>query len=33
MGAKKSPHYIVTDKCIGCGACKDTCKFDAVTVA
>jgi len=33
MGAKKSPHYIVTDKCIGCGACKDTCKFDAVAVA
>ena len=33
MGAKKSPHYIVTDKCIGCGACKDTCKFEAVLVA
>jgi NADH:ubiquinone oxidoreductase subunit F (NADH-binding)/NAD-dependent dihydropyrimidine dehydrogenase PreA subunit len=33
MGARKSPHYIVSDKCIGCGACRETCKFDAVAVA
>jgi NADH:ubiquinone oxidoreductase subunit F (NADH-binding)/NAD-dependent dihydropyrimidine dehydrogenase PreA subunit len=33
MGAKKSPHYIISEKCIGCGACKDTCKFGAVAVA
>jgi NADH:ubiquinone oxidoreductase subunit F (NADH-binding)/ferredoxin len=32
MGAKKSPHYIIPDKCIACGACLETCKFDAVRV-
>jgi NADH:ubiquinone oxidoreductase subunit F (NADH-binding)/NAD-dependent dihydropyrimidine dehydrogenase PreA subunit/(2Fe-2S) ferredoxin len=30
MGAVKSPHYIVQDKCIKCGACMDACKFSAV---
>ena len=30
VGAKKTPHYIVEDKCIACGACFDACKFDAV---
>lgn len=30
MGALKSPHYIVQDKCIKCGACLDACKFNAV---
>ena len=30
MGAVKSPHYIITDKCIACGACLAACKFDAV---
>ena len=29
-GAKKAPHYIVDDKCIGCGSCKDTCNFNAI---
>jgi len=33
MGAKKSPHYIVSEKCIGCGVCRETCKFEAVAVA
>ena len=32
MGAPKSPHYIVPDKCIACGNCRDVCRFDAVIV-
>jgi len=32
MGAPKSPHYIITDKCIGCGTCGDVCRFQAVAV-
>lgn len=31
-GEKKEPHVIDTNKCIRCGICKDTCKFDAVLV-
>ncbi len=30
MGTKKAPHYIIPDKCIGCGQCLETCRFDAV---
>ena len=30
MGAPKSPHYIVPDKCISCGNCEDVCRFKAV---
>ncbi|MBN2210078.1 MAG: 4Fe-4S binding protein, partial [Sedimentisphaerales bacterium] len=30
MGAPKSPHYIIPDKCIACGSCVDVCKFKAV---
>jgi NADH:ubiquinone oxidoreductase subunit F (NADH-binding)/NAD-dependent dihydropyrimidine dehydrogenase PreA subunit len=30
-GAPKSPHYIITDKCIACGTCIDLCKFSAVS--
>ena len=33
LGAKKSPHYVVPDKCIRCGACVDACRFGAVTAA
>ena len=33
MGAPKSPHYIIEDKCIGCGTCVDVCRFNAVEVA
>jgi Fe-S-cluster-containing hydrogenase component 2 len=33
MGAAKSPHYIVPDKCIGCGTCVTVCRFDAVNVS
>ena len=30
MGAVKSPHYIIPDKCVRCGACMQACKFAAV---
>jgi len=30
MGTPKSPHYIIPDKCIACGSCVATCRFDAV---
>lgn len=33
MGALKTPHYIIQDKCIGCGQCFTVCKFNAVTVS
>ncbi len=32
IGAKKTPHFIVTEKCIGCGSCESVCKFDAIRV-
>lgn len=32
LGKAKTPHFIIPDKCIGCGTCVDVCKFDAVTV-
>jgi len=31
-GAPKSPHYVVTEKCVRCGACRTACRFDAVVV-
>jgi NADH:ubiquinone oxidoreductase subunit F (NADH-binding)/NAD-dependent dihydropyrimidine dehydrogenase PreA subunit/(2Fe-2S) ferredoxin len=33
MGNKKTPHYIIQDKCIGCGQCYQVCKFEAVNIA
>lgn len=30
IGSRKSPHYIIPDKCISCGACLEACNFDAV---
>jgi Na+-translocating ferredoxin:NAD+ oxidoreductase RNF subunit RnfB len=30
MGAAKSPHYIIPDKCIKCGACVEACRFGAI---
>jgi NADH:ubiquinone oxidoreductase subunit F (NADH-binding)/Pyruvate/2-oxoacid:ferredoxin oxidoreductase delta subunit len=30
LGNKKTPHFIVDDKCIGCGTCKEVCNFSAV---
>jgi Na+-translocating ferredoxin:NAD+ oxidoreductase RNF subunit RnfB len=32
IGAKKTAHFIVEDKCIACGSCLETCKFDAIEV-
>ena len=30
IGAAKSPHYVIPDKCVACGACVEACRFDAV---
>jgi NADH:ubiquinone oxidoreductase subunit F (NADH-binding)/Pyruvate/2-oxoacid:ferredoxin oxidoreductase delta subunit/(2Fe-2S) ferredoxin len=30
IGSKKAPHYIIDDKCIGCGSCKESCNFNAI---
>jgi NADH:ubiquinone oxidoreductase subunit F (NADH-binding)/(2Fe-2S) ferredoxin/Pyruvate/2-oxoacid:ferredoxin oxidoreductase delta subunit len=32
-GAKKVVHKVIQDKCIKCGTCYDSCKFDAIVVA
>ncbi|MGC9471933.1 MAG: NADH-ubiquinone oxidoreductase-F iron-sulfur binding region domain-containing protein [Bacteroidales bacterium] len=32
IGSRKSPHFIVEEKCIGCGSCQQTCKFNAIEV-
>jgi len=32
MGVAKSPHYVINDKCIGCGTCVEVCRFQAVAV-
>ena len=31
MGAAKSPHYIVQEKCVRCGACLEACRFKAIS--
>jgi ferredoxin len=31
MGNKKTPHYIIEEKCIRCGNCYEVCRFNAVT--
>ncbi len=33
MGAPKSPHFIVQDKCIACGTCLTDCRLHAVVAA
>jgi NADH:ubiquinone oxidoreductase subunit F (NADH-binding)/Pyruvate/2-oxoacid:ferredoxin oxidoreductase delta subunit/(2Fe-2S) ferredoxin len=30
VGSLKHPHYVVMDKCIGCGNCYEVCNFEAV---
>ncbi len=30
QGASKSPHYIIEERCIACGACLEACKLDAI---
>jgi NADH:ubiquinone oxidoreductase subunit F (NADH-binding)/ferredoxin len=32
VGEVKKAHYIIDEKCIGCGNCVTVCRFDAVTV-
>jgi len=32
-GQKKDAHVIDAESCIRCGICRETCKFDAVTVS
>jgi NADH:ubiquinone oxidoreductase subunit F (NADH-binding)/(2Fe-2S) ferredoxin/Pyruvate/2-oxoacid:ferredoxin oxidoreductase delta subunit len=33
VGEKKKTHYIVDEKCIRCGTCRDVCRFDSVLVS
>jgi len=33
VGEKKKAHYILEEKCIRCGTCKDVCRFNAVNVS
>ncbi|MBN2638179.1 MAG: 4Fe-4S binding protein [Bacteroidales bacterium] len=33
IGSRKSPHFIVNEKCISCGSCYDVCKFDAIVIS
>jgi NADH:ubiquinone oxidoreductase subunit F (NADH-binding)/NAD-dependent dihydropyrimidine dehydrogenase PreA subunit/(2Fe-2S) ferredoxin len=32
MGSQRSPHYIIPNKCIGCGNCLTACRLNAVVV-
>ena len=32
VGERKKAHYIVDEKCIRCGSCRDVCRFNAVSV-
>jgi NADP-reducing hydrogenase subunit HndC len=31
VGAVKSVHHVVSERCVGCGTCMEVCKFGAVT--
>ena len=31
VGTPKSVHYIIAEKCIGCGSCLDACRPGAIT--
>ena len=31
-GEKKKPHQIDQTKCVKCGVCRDTCRFEAIEV-
>jgi Na+-translocating ferredoxin:NAD+ oxidoreductase RNF subunit RnfB len=31
-GERKEVHFIDPERCIKCGICRDTCKFDAINV-
>ncbi|MFO7448179.1 MAG: NADH-quinone oxidoreductase subunit NuoF [Ignavibacteriaceae bacterium] len=32
IGEKGQAHYIIDDKCIKCGMCYDSCRFNAITI-
>jgi len=32
IGAKKTPHFVVQEKCISCGTCFDVCNFGAINI-
>jgi Na+-translocating ferredoxin:NAD+ oxidoreductase RNF subunit RnfB len=32
VGAPKSPHHIIPERCVACGSCVDVCNLDAVLV-
>jgi Na+-translocating ferredoxin:NAD+ oxidoreductase RNF subunit RnfB len=32
IGGKKTPHFIIEEKCIACGSCEEACKFDAILI-
>jgi len=32
IGAKKTAHFIVEEKCIACGSCIEACKFEAIEI-
>ncbi|NLF41213.1 MAG: 4Fe-4S binding protein, partial [Bacteroidales bacterium] len=32
IGSPRNKHFIVEERCIGCGACYDACKFNAVKI-
>jgi len=33
IGSRKTPHFIVDDKCISCGTCFDVCKFGSIVIS
>ncbi|PLX11694.1 MAG: NADH-quinone oxidoreductase subunit F [Marinilabiliales bacterium] len=33
IGSRKTPHFIVEDKCISCGTCYDVCKFNSIVIS
>jgi electron transport complex protein RnfB len=33
VGERKQAHYVIEDRCIGCGACVSACPKDAIGIA
>jgi ferredoxin len=32
VGTPKSPHHIIPERCVACGACVEVCNLEAVVV-